>query len=162
MLGWLSQGAASGAIVNVTVPGVQADVAHSETATPYVPSAVGMPVIAPAAVITIPGGPRFGLVTVNVPLPGSLPDTGWLTVPFSSRFGTTAAEADPAAGPASPVTATPMTASIMTGSEGAASLGDREVNSVCQSRMRVMLSPDFANVCATRGACVPCSHDHLE
>src|ERR1700679_1336557 len=98
------------------------------------PSAVGMPVIAPAGVITIPGGTRFGLVTVNVPLPGSLPDTGWLTVPFSSRFGTTAAEADPAAGPASPVTASAVTASVMTvgvmtGSEGAASLGDREVNS---------------------------------
>jgi hypothetical protein len=80
MPGWLSHGAASGAIVNVTVPGVQPEVLQAVTDTPYTPSAVGMPVTAPPGVTTMPGGIRAGLVTVNVAeplaLPGMVPDTG--------------------------------------------------------------------------------------
>jgi hypothetical protein len=152
MFGWLSQGAASGASMNVTVPGE----------TPYTPSAVGMPVMVPPGVTTMPGGIRLGLVTVNVVAPAALPgnvlDTGWLTVPFSSRLGTSgppaagqrgAAAADPAAGPASAMAASGGTAS-------------HHLIPVSLSRLRVMLSPVFAIVCGTRGASVRRGHDHLE
>jgi hypothetical protein len=141
MFGWLSHGAASGAIVNVTVPGVQPDELQALTATPYIPSAVGIPVMAPVGVTTTPGGIRLGLVTVKVVMPLGLPGswlaTGWFPVPFSTRLGTTgiprsagaAAAADPTAGPASAMATNGGTASHV-------------VIPVSLSRaVRVMLSP---------------------